>query len=95
MSFSKPGDMQSDVVIYVTQFCPYCVMAKKLLDRRGIGFETIAVDGNREARNWLVQETQQRTVPQIFIRGESIGGFQELAAMDRTGALAEAVAASA
>ncbi len=93
MSFPRPEDQDTDVVIYVTQFCPYCVMAKQLLTRKGIPFETIAVDGNSDARNWLIRETQQRTVPQIFIRGQSIGGFQELAAMDRSGALAEALAA--
>ena len=95
MSFPRPTDSDKRVVIYLTAFCPYCVMAKRLLDQRGIEYETYAVDGNRDARNWLVQETQQRTVPQIFIRGESIGGFQELAAMDRSGALQEALAASA
>lgn len=95
MSFPKPSDSAHDVVIYVTAFCAFCVMAKQLLTRRGIDFEVIAVDGNADARNWLVQETQQRTVPQIFIRGRSIGGFQELAAMDRSGALQEALAATA
>jgi glutaredoxin 3 len=95
MSFPKPVDSTYPVVMYVTQFCPYCVMAKRLLTQRGIDFEVYAVDGNADARNWLVQETQQRTVPQIFIRGQSIGGFQELAAMDRSGALLEALVASA
>ena len=92
MSFPLPSNSAHAVVMYVTAFCPYCVMAKKLFERRNIEFETFAVDGNSDARNWLVQQTQQRTVPQIFIRGESIGGYQELAAMDRSGALQEALA---
>ena len=95
MSFPKPSDSEHEVVMYVTDFCPFCVMAKQLLVRGGIPFEIYAIDGNANARNWLVELTQQRTVPQIFIRGESIGGYRELAAMERSGALRESLAPNA
>ena len=78
------------VRIYTTTYCGYCVRAKRLLGERGIPYEEIDVTGNHEARNWLVRETGgRRTVPQIFIHGKAIGGFVELRALDKSGALAE------
>lgn len=92
MSFPKPESFDDDVVIYLTQFCPYCVMAKRLLERRSIPYATYDVGASREARTWLVEQSGQRTVPQIFIKGRSIGGFDELSAMDRAGELDQALA---
>ena len=77
------------VQIYTTRICPYCVMAKRLLDMIDQDYEEIGVDGDYEQRTWLVQTTGQRTVPQIFIDGESVGGYQELAALHQTGELAK------
>jgi glutaredoxin 3 len=74
--------------MYSTTYCAYCVRAKMLLKRRGIPFEEIDVTGDDEKRKWLVETTRRKTVPQIFIDGESIGGYEELAALDRKGALA-------
>ena len=62
-------------------------MAKRLLQARDIAFEEIDVAGDSETRIWLVETTGRRTVPQLFIGDESIGGYQELAALDRSGAL--------
>jgi glutaredoxin 3 len=76
------------VTIYTTSTCGYCVAAKNLLHRRGIAYEEVDVTGNAEKRAWLVQVTGRRTVPQIFIRGEAIGGYDDLAALDREGKLA-------
>jgi len=67
-------------------------MAKALLTRKGISFATYDVSGDAEARRWLVEVSGQRTVPQIFVRGDAVGGYQELAAMERSGALADALA---
>lgn len=92
MSFPKPTEFSEAVVVYETTFCSYCRMAKALLERKGIPFARYDVGGDREARQWLVEMSGQRTVPQIFVRGEAIGGYQELAAMDRSGALNEALA---
>ena len=68
--------------------CPYCIRAKMLLKKKGIPYEEVDVGGDRDARDWLIQVTGgRRTVPQIFIKGESIGGFDELAALERAGRL--------
>ncbi len=77
----------ADVRIYTTRFCGYCVAAKRLLGARGVAYEEIDVSGDDSRRAWLVQTTGQRTVPQIFIRGRSIGGYRELAALDASGEL--------
>lgn len=75
------------VVIYSTTFCPYCVRAKMLLQRKGVAFEEVDVSGDAEARQALVARTRQRTVPQIFINDEHIGGCDELYALERAGEL--------
>jgi glutaredoxin 3 len=77
----------TDVTIYTTRVCGYCVAAKRLLAARKIPYEEIDVSGDDAKRAWLVETTGLRTVPQIFIRGESIGGYDELAALDRSGEL--------
>lgn len=92
MSHRLPQDLPHAVVVYETRSCGFCMMAKNLLRRRGIDFATVDVSGDSSARQWLISETGQRTVPQIFVHGESIGGFQELAALDRLGTLAERLA---
>lgn len=75
------------VRVYSTLICPYCIRAKALLRARGIQYEEIDVTGDSDARAWLVQATRRRTVPQIFFDDESIGGFDELRAMDASGEL--------
>jgi glutaredoxin 3 len=79
------------VTVYTTGFCPYCVRAKSLLNKRNIAFEEIDVSRDDEKRAWLVKTTGQRTVPQIFIGGVSIGGSDELHELDRRGELAKLV----
>ncbi len=81
-----------DVLVYTTDYCPYCDRAKALLDKRGIAYEEIDVTHDPEKRAWLVQTTRRRTVPQIFIKGEPIGGSDELHALDRSGELARKLA---
>ena len=78
----------SDVQVYTTSYCPYCDRAKALLKKRGIAYEEIDVTDDDEKREWLVKTTKRRTVPQIFIKGEAIGGSDELHALDRSGDLA-------
>jgi len=80
-----------DVTLYTTVTCGYCVAAKHLLRKRGIPYEEVDVTGDRARRAWLLEATGRRTVPQIFIAGESIGGYDELAALDRAGELAKKV----
>jgi glutaredoxin 3 len=75
------------VKMYTTRLCGYCMAAKRLLGKRGIAFEEIGVDGRDDVRAWLAATTGQTTVPQIFIDDEPIGGYTELAALDREGKL--------
>lgn len=78
----------AEVKIYTTTVCPYCIRAKAVLGKRGIAYEEINVSAKPEVRDWLVKATGGRkTVPQIFIAGESIGGCDELVEMDRKGEL--------
>lgn len=76
-----------DVRVYSTRVCPYCVRAKLLLEERGVPFREIDVTSDPETRAWLVETTGRRTVPQIFIGDEPIGGFDDLHALDRSGEL--------
>lgn len=70
--------MNHDILIYSTKTCSYCLAAKGLLDRKGIPFKEIDLTGNDALRAKLVNRTGSRTVPQIFIGGEFIGGYHEL-----------------
>jgi len=85
--FKKPEEFTVPVVLYVTEYCGYCRMAESLLRRKGIEFAAVDVTESDAARTWLIQATRQRTVPQIFIKHRSIGGFSELSALDRSGKL--------
>jgi len=91
-SFPPPDAFETDVVVYLTPWCPYCMMARRLLDSRKISYSTHDVTGDQRAREWLRSASGQHTVPQVFIKGRSIGGFQELAALDASGGLSRALA---
>ena len=71
------------VEVYSTGQCPYCVMAKQLLERKGVKYKEIRVDSDPIKRQEMMQKSRQRTVPQIFINGESVGGYTDLLALDR------------
>ena len=77
----------AEVTIYTTGTCPYCFAAKSLLANKGVRYEEIDVTGNDAERARLVERTGRRTVPQVFIDGTSIGGYDELAELDRGGQL--------
>jgi glutaredoxin 3 len=79
--------MSAEVLIYTTSYCPYCTAAKQLLRKKNVTFEEIGVDGRDEMRDWLVKASSQRTVPQIFINGKSMGGFSDVSALDKAGKL--------
>ncbi|MFZ5896996.1 MAG: glutaredoxin 3 [Myxococcota bacterium] len=79
--------MPADVVMYRTPYCPYCVRAARLLERKGARVREIDVSGNRACRDWLIEKTGMRTVPQIFINGRSVRGFDDIAELDRRGQL--------
>ena len=75
------------VVIYSTTYCPYCTAAKALLRSKGVTFEEIDVTHDPLRRAEMEQLSQRRTVPQIFIDGQSIGGYDEARDLDATGDL--------
>ena len=75
------------VEIYSSPYCPYCVRAKALLDRKGALYEEIDVMANPNRRPEMERRSGGHTVPQIFIDGDHIGGCDELMALDRKGGL--------
>ena len=79
--------MFAEVVIYRTRFCPYCMRAAVLLNGKGVEVQEIDVSNDPETRERLLRETGSHTVPQIFINGASVGGYDDIASLDRRGAL--------
>ena len=76
------------VTMYSTAVCPYCVRAEMLLKQRGVTeIEKIRIDLNPEQRSIMMERTGRRTVPQIYIGDTHVGGYDDLAALDRAGGL--------
>lgn len=75
------------VKLYTTPYCPFCVRAKRLLDRKKVPYEEIDVAGDDEARIALAERTGRRTVPQIFIGEEHVGGSDDLHELEQQGKL--------
>lgn len=78
----------AQVVIYTTDYCSFCARAKALLRSKGVDFEEIDLSRDSGLREEVQQRTGRRTVPQIFIDGVSVGGFEELKQLDDEGELA-------
>ena len=80
----NPKSVQAKVEIYTWQTCPYCIRAKMLLWWKGVNFTEYKIDGNTEARNKMAERANGgRTVPQIFINNQHIGGCDDLYQLDR------------
>lgn len=80
--------MSVRVLMYTTAVCPYCVRAKQLLKARGVTeIEEIRVDLDPDRRDEMMQKTQRRTVPQIYIGDTHVGGCDDLYALDAAGGL--------
>jgi len=76
------------VLMYSTRVCPYCVMAEKLLQKKGVAqLEKILIDVDPAQREAMMTRTGRRTVPQIYIGDHHVGGYDDLAALDRAGKL--------
>jgi len=75
------------VVMYCTRFCPYCISADRLLRSKGVPINKISVDHDREMWRKMEQISGRHTVPQIFIGEFHVGGYDDLAALDRAGRL--------
>lgn len=75
------------VIMYTKANCPYCDWAKQLLERKKVTFDEIRIDLNPDKRIEMEQLSQRRTVPQIFINDQSVGGFDDLTELDKAGKL--------
>jgi glutaredoxin 3 len=76
------------VMMYSTQVCPFCVMAEKLLLKKGVSnLEKILIDRDPAQREIMMTRTGRRTVPQIYIGDTHVGGYDDLVALDREGKL--------
>lgn len=79
--------MSAKVVVYSAANCPYCDRAKQLLTAKKVAYTEIRVDLNPELREEMVTKSGRRTVPQIFINDQPIGGFDDMAALEKQGKL--------
>jgi glutaredoxin 3 len=86
--------MPAHVTIYTRHWCGYCTAAERLLEGKGVAFENIDCTGDREKRRWLAEVTGRTTVPQIFIDGRAIGGYDDMRALERSGELDKLLAGS-
>lgn len=86
--------MAARVEIYTWRFCPFCIRAKALLDKKNVPYTEHAIDGDNEARDAMaVRAEGRRSVPQIFINDEPLGGCDDLYALERQGQLDALLAA--
>lgn len=77
----------SQVVLYGTRFCPFCIRARRLLNNKGIEFEDIPLDSDPQLRSAVMDRSSRHTVPQIWIGDDHLGGFTELRDLDMQGGL--------
>ncbi|HHL3493575.1 TPA: glutaredoxin 3 [Legionella pneumophila] len=79
----------NEVILYTTGYCPYCIKAKELLDKKKVIYTEIRVDLQPALREEMIQKSGRRTVPQIFINSQAIGGCDDLYALEAQGTLNE------
>jgi glutaredoxin 3 len=80
--------MAADIVIYTTSSCPYCIRVKQLFAQKNIGYQEIRIDLSPEQREVMIARTGgRRSVPQVFINDQSVGGCDDLYALDSAGKL--------
>lgn len=70
------------VVMYSTAICPYCMRARSLLQRKGVVFEELSIEGDRARMREMIERSGRNTVPQIFIDDRHIGGYDDMAELD-------------
>ena len=80
-------------LMYTTAVCPYCIMAERLLVAKGVEIEKVRIDLEPARRAEMMEKTGRRTVPQIYIGGQHVGGFDDLSKLDRAGGLDPLLAA--
>ncbi len=77
----------AQVLVYGTRVCPYCRMAERLLEKKGVQAEKIMVDENPAQREEMIRLSGRTSVPQVFIGGKHVGGYTDMVALDREGQL--------
>lgn len=77
----------TDITIYSSNYCPFCIRAKQLLDSKGASYNEIRVDGKPDVRAEMTRLAGRTSVPQIWINGTHVGGCDELIALERSGKL--------
>lgn len=77
----------AQVIMYSTDYCPYCTKAKDLLHKKNVAFTDIRVDLQPELRDEMITKSGRHTVPQIFINGQAIGGCDDLYTLEDQGKL--------
>ena len=83
------------ILMYATGVCPFCLMAERLLHSKGVAaIEKVRVDLEPQRRDEMIERTGRRTVPQIYVDERHIGGYDDLAALDRAGGLDPLLAGS-
>ncbi|MFT4613101.1 MAG: glutaredoxin 3 [Bacteroidia bacterium] len=79
--------MASTITMYTTRFCPYCMRARQMLDDKNVAYTDLAVDNDPQLRTEMMQRSGQRTVPQIWVGEQHIGGFDDMYLLERQGQL--------
>lgn len=79
--------MSAQVVMYTTRFCPYCMRAKSLLKSKNVPFENIDVGNDKSLWKKMEKLSGRNTVPQVFVNGQALGGFDDINLLDRQGKL--------
>ena len=77
----------AEIIMYTTEYCPYCIRARDLLQNKGVEFTEIRVDAHPEKKAEMIEKSQRTTVPQIFINGQHIGGCNDMVALESKGQL--------
>lgn len=77
----------SEVIVYSSDYCPYCMRAKQLLERKGVRFTEVNVDGQPQVRAEMARKAGRTSVPQIWIGATHVGGCDDLHALERAGKL--------
>ncbi len=77
----------ANIIIYSTAHCPYCAWAKQLLDKKKVSYQEFLIDSDPDKKIEMERLSGRRSVPQIFINNQPIGGFDNLSALDKSGQL--------
>ena len=76
-----------EIIIYTTTYCPFCTRAKALLEKKGVKYTEINVTDDEEKRKEMIEKSGRTSVPQIFINGKHVGGYDDLYALEEKGEL--------